>query len=321
MVQRDTCGLLPSHPYLTIFEELVPFGDLFITLLIVIIVKTGKPFNSLHISSRNCCLADWNKWSVEIKSRSILFYYFNSLPYNLYLHYCRFNNCSKDNYVRYSSQERWFFIWNLKDERESMQKKAARKDGVNQKTSNWEDPGYQGGLRCRRERATAWTAGHEPVGKGASPVPLPVVITVAVFWLLREKRESPESVSNHINKKENLQISAQNLLTEVMFVVLLKDKHRLQDFISNFYFILFFSKFYQGKKTQTADPSWICWQYLISHCHQGRCPATRMYCRRAVSNVQYCTKLITFWNRIKERKSYIKNYTTTDEYTYLPKLF
>lgn len=106
-----------------------------------------------------------------------------------------------------------------------------------------------------RERARAWKAGHKTVGKGASLVLLPVVITVASSDCYQEKQESPGLVSNHINKKTDLQIDIQNLLTEVVFVALLKDKQRLQDFISNFYFIVFFSKFYQGKKTQTADPS------------------------------------------------------------------
>lgn len=95
----------------------------------------------MHVSSWNHCLAGWNKWSVEIKCRAILFYYLNSLLYKFYLHYCRFNNYSKSVSGGYSSQkdelsERWVSIWVLENDGESVQKKGAKKDAAHQKISN-----------------------------------------------------------------------------------------------------------------------------------------------------------------------------------------
>lgn len=70
--------------------------------------------------------------------------------------------------------------------------------------------------------------------------------------LLAGEIRAPGSASDWINKKQNAQIDVRNLLAAVMFVALLKNN---RDFPPNFCFILSFSKFSQGKETQTADPS------------------------------------------------------------------
>lgn len=102
------------------FKELAPFGDWFISALIVMIVITGQPLNPAFFILKPL-FGRLNKWAVGIKCWSILFYYFYSLPYKLYLHYCRFNNWSRrDNSVGCSSQERW----GLKDDGASAEKRC-----------------------------------------------------------------------------------------------------------------------------------------------------------------------------------------------------
>lgn len=77
-----------------------------------------------------------------------------------------------------------------------MQKKGAKKGGVDVKIWNWEDQTAWGMIG----RASAWKTGYRTVGKGVSPALLPVDITVPPFWLLSGEIKVPGLVSKCINK-------------------------------------------------------------------------------------------------------------------------